>query len=198
MNPPAAWLWQNPKSILGSELQVRVGGSFVWPPQLKESEITRVVFVAGGVGINPLMSIVSSLATQKKEKGKLGFYIKFLYTTRYLRSDAHPSEILFLERLVSVFDVLGDEGRFELFLTSVQREREDTEIGMLSVAGKQLKVQRRRIHDTDLLDALGSVEERAGTVCYICGVPTMTDEFVEKAKNAKGIVERNVLFEKWW
>jgi NAD(P)H-flavin reductase len=157
-----------------------------------------VVFVAGGVGINPLMSIVSALAAQTKEKGKLGFHVKFLYTTRDFKPDASPSEILFLERLVSVFDTLGDEGQFELFFTSGQQEGDEIESRTISVAGKQLKVQTRRIHDTDLLDALGSVEERAGTVCYICGVPTMTDEFVEKARNAKGIDERNVLFEKWW
>lgn len=157
-----------------------------------------MVFIAGGVGINPLMSIVSSLATQKKERGKLGFHVKFLYTTRDLRPDASPSEILFLERLVSVFDALGGEGQFELFLTSGQRERAETEIATLSVAGKQLKVQRRRIYDTDLLDALGPVEERVGTVCYICGVPTMTDEFVENANHAKGMNEINVLSEKWW
>jgi ferredoxin-NADP reductase len=198
LNPPAAWLWQDPKTILGSDLQVRVGGSFVWPPSLQESEITRVVFVAGGVGINPLMSIVSSLAAQKKEKGKLAFHVKFLYTTRSFKLDANPSEILFLERLVSVFDILGHEGQFELFLTSGQLKGEKIESRTISVAGKQLKVQTSRIHDTDLLDALGPVEERAGTICYICGVPTMTDEFVETAKNAKGIDERNVLFEKWW
>ncbi len=157
-----------------------------------------MVFVAGGVGINPLMSIVSSLASQKKEKGKLGFHVKFLYTTKDLKRDASPSEILFLERLVSVFDVLGDERQLELFLTSGQQEGEKIESRTLSVTGKQLKVQRRRIYDTDLLEALGPVEERVRTVCYICGVPSMTDEFVEKARNAKGINERNVLFEKWW
>lgn len=157
-----------------------------------------MVFVAGGVGINPLMSTVSSLSTQKKERGKLGFHVKFLYTTRELKPDVSSSEILFLERLVSVFDTLGDEGQFELFLTSGQQEGDEIESRTISVAGKQLKVQTRRIHDTDLLDALGPVEERAGTVWYICGVPSMTDEFVENARNAKGIDERNVLFEKWW
>jgi predicted ferric reductase len=157
-----------------------------------------VVFVAGGVGINPLMSIVSSLAAQKKEKGKLAFHVKFLYTTRSFKLDANPSEILFLERLVSVFDTLGDEGQFELFLTSGQQEGDKIESRTISVSGKQIKVQTRRIHDTDLLGALGPIEERAGTVCYICGVPTMTDEFVEKAKHTKGIDVRNVLSEKWW
>jgi hypothetical protein len=52
-NPPAAWLWRPEPQIIGAELKVRVGGSFVWPPQppLAVENIRKVVFVAGGVGI---------------------------------------------------------------------------------------------------------------------------------------------------
>ena len=51
-NPPAAWLWQPAEEIIGKELAVRVGGSFVWPPPgLNPTVVTRVVFIAGGVGI---------------------------------------------------------------------------------------------------------------------------------------------------
>lgn len=68
-NPPAAWLWQESGSgsgdgegqgngLLGRELQIRVGGSFVWPPPgVNVRALRRVVFVAGGVGVNPLMSM---------------------------------------------------------------------------------------------------------------------------------------------
>lgn len=51
-NPPAAWLWRPEDEILNSVLQVRVGGSFVWPPPgVDLKTIKRVVLVAGGVGI---------------------------------------------------------------------------------------------------------------------------------------------------
>ncbi len=51
-NPPAAWLWQPEKDILGSRLLVRVGGSFVWPPPKADvKSIKKAVFLAGGVGI---------------------------------------------------------------------------------------------------------------------------------------------------
>lgn len=51
-NPSAAWLWQPSYAILNSELMVRVGGSFVWPPpHVDERDIKKVLFVAGGVGI---------------------------------------------------------------------------------------------------------------------------------------------------
>jgi hypothetical protein len=61
-NPPAAWLWQLKDSIIGKELLVRVGGSFVWPPPgMNEQNIKKAVFIAGGVGIKyvppPMISI---------------------------------------------------------------------------------------------------------------------------------------------
>ena len=57
---------------------------------------------------------------------------------------------------------------------------------------------KRRIQEEDLLETLGPAEERGSTVCYICGVPTMTDQFIDQARKAEGMLEENVLFEKWW
>lgn len=51
-NPAAAWLWRPEDEIVGKELSVRVGGSFVWPPPgVGVEAIKKIVFVAGGVGI---------------------------------------------------------------------------------------------------------------------------------------------------
>lgn len=51
-NPPAAWLWKPKEEIIGKEINIRVGGSFVWPPSgIDTCTIKNVVFIAGGVGI---------------------------------------------------------------------------------------------------------------------------------------------------
>lgn len=51
-NPPAQWLLRPSEEILGTQLAVRVGGSFTWPPQgLDTQKIERLVLIAGGVGI---------------------------------------------------------------------------------------------------------------------------------------------------
>lgn len=51
-NPPAAWLWRPKEEILGKEINIRVGGSFVWPPTgVDVHKVRNVVFIAGGVGI---------------------------------------------------------------------------------------------------------------------------------------------------
>lgn len=56
-SPPAAWLWRPKEEILGKQLSIRVGGSFVWPPSgVDLGQITNIVFVAGGVGIKYVCS----------------------------------------------------------------------------------------------------------------------------------------------
>lgn len=51
-NPASAWLWRPKEEILGKQLSIRIGGSFVWPPSaMRLEEVRNVVFVAGGVGI---------------------------------------------------------------------------------------------------------------------------------------------------
>ena len=43
---------------------MRVGGGFVWPPPgINVRSLRRVVFVAGGLGVNPLVSMLCSLAS---------------------------------------------------------------------------------------------------------------------------------------
>lgn len=59
-NAPAAWLWRPESEILGSEVEVRVGGSFVWPPPqpaIAVQEVGKAVFIAGGVGIKSVVCL---------------------------------------------------------------------------------------------------------------------------------------------
>jgi len=198
-NPPAAWIWRPSSEILGSELQIRVGGSFVWPPCYYGSEgIRRVVFIAGGVGINPLMSMLSHIA----ETGDTNsFDIKFLYSVRDPGSPRKTDEILFLNRLHESIKKLGTKGQLSLYLTSSRDD--ETKAGEVILSSRdqpdgRLKFERRRITEEDLLGAIGPIEERKDTVCYICGVPTMTDVLVKKVQNAEGTDPRHVLYERWW
>ncbi|KAK4694762.1 hypothetical protein P7C71_g2871, partial [Lecanoromycetidae sp. Uapishka_2] len=124
-NPPAAWLWQASSKILGSDLAIRAGGSFVWPPPgIDPASVDKVVFIAGGVGINAME-----------------------WNKNYIPD----------------FDV-----------------------------------EFRRFKERDLELALGPVDERKGTVAYVCGPPAMTDWAVGVLRGAEGMAEKRVLCEKWW
>ncbi|KAK7967816.1 oxidoreductase-like protein [Apiospora aurea] len=229
-NPPAAWLWQEKEkdtavgaadaatkeTIIGRELQVRVGGSFVWPPPgINVRTLRRVVFVAGGVGINPLIAMVSSLVPP------LSFEVKFLYSVKDPLNSAltlgsaesgvsgeeskgqrDASKILFLDRLAKTFgsgEDGKDKGELKLFLTGGGGQGDEK--GAIEV-GDTSKVPfvRRRIDISDVEEAVGGPAERRFAVVYVCGVPDMTDMFVEKlrSKDGLGMEPHRVLCEKWW
>ena len=173
---------------------IRVGGSFVWPPRFYgEGQLKKVVFVAGGVGINPFMSMLSSI----KEGARRGFKVEVLYSLRDPGTKRVVEEMLFVERIKEALQELESPPRSEeslkLFLTRGTEER-----GMLDVHGLGVNFEGRRMDESDLLNALGPVEERIGTVVYICGPPAMTDGLVRAAKKADGMDHRHVLCEKWW
>lgn len=183
-------------SILNSTLNIRVGGSFVWPPpSLSTFEVKglkKVVFVAGGVGINPLISILSHLREMKTKSIEVPREFIFVYSIKDLGSVEKNTKILFLERVVQNLEVLG--GTFKLFLTG----GDGMGAGTIEVGGRMIEPQRRRVGREDIISILGPVEDRRNTACYVCGVPSMTDEFVNLLQKADGMDERNVLFERWW
>ena len=197
---------------------VRVGGSFVFPPPTfsfpsatEGRELRRVVFIAGGVGVNPLVSMLSFIceeAGRKAEEGEgvegKGLKVKFLYSTKV------PPEggILFLDRLKKVFKtgLLGMGSRLKVFLTAsasaslgIDRKGEETSWGGIEGQEKGIvEIKKRRIEEKDLEDAIGKKGDREGTIVYICGVPGMTDGFVERVAGMEGMSRERVFGERWW
>ncbi|GAB7332379.1 hypothetical protein MBLNU13_g04198t1 [Cladosporium sp. NU13] len=119
-NPPARYFHRPIDSILDMPLAVRVGGSFTYPPPvlpIPTKNITRLVLIAGGVGINPLISILSHLIqlrpSQRPEE------IHFLYGTKTLQSEPDPQSILFLPRLMDLVSAAAEpvDVTLSLFLT---------------------------------------------------------------------------------
>jgi ferredoxin-NADP reductase len=190
-NPHAVFLSRPAPSILGTELRVRVGGSFVWPPILPPTGLRRAVFVAGGIGINPLISMLSHISNLPGD-----FAVKILYSARDPGPGRAVREVLFLARMLAVVERLGDYDALELYLTPGGEGREGTAV--LGGEGGELVYRGRRIRGGDVERALGPVGEREGTVVYVCGVPGMTEKLVRRAKKAEGMDERHVLYEKWW
>ncbi|TGO82435.1 hypothetical protein BPOR_0832g00050 [Botrytis porri] len=235
-----AWLFQPSSEILGKEVAVRIGGSFTWPPCLsvkKESEGcqkkrvengNRVVFIAGGMGINPLMSMISCIHAElgdnerrgegKKVEGKEvddeiegnveeescdNLEVKFLYSTKVPVSI--PAENERKE---------GDTEEAILFLDRLQeifKKREEWDLQLFATgsshdtikllktnAKSNMESHHRRMSNLDIDLALGTMAEKSQTIVYICGPPTMTDSMVSYVRNLPGIDPLRVLCEKWW
>ncbi len=207
-NPPAAFFWRRQSDILDTPLQVRVGGRFVYPPpDLSENEaqeIKRVVFVAGGVGINPIMSMLEHLHLGSHLKPSRIRSLRLLYGTRARSGEA----ILFYERIVGILEkyrnskigpAAADHNyRTTLYLTGGNHWSPCEVSGYETLDTNHIDHKYRRITPTDLLEALGPVAGRKGTLAYVCGPPKMTDDSVEILSRADGMDSRRVICEKWW
>jgi NAD(P)H-flavin reductase len=172
---------------------VRVGGSFTWPPTLLDPNgIHRLVLIAAGVGINPLISIFSHLIRGHSRPKE----IHFIYGTK-TDSDLDPQRILFLPRLMDLVAAESDSNvTMRLFLTGTGSE-EPIEHGKLPN-----QTFPRRMSQSDLVRAIDGYgpenHDRSSTVCYVCGPARMTDETVAFLKQQKGMSQDRVLCEKWW
>lgn len=193
-NPAAIYLWRPVLQILGKTLRVRVGGSFVIPPPGKTLQALppRVVFVAGGVGINPLMSMLSFIA----ERG-LDVDVKVLYASKVPSGGLR--DVLFLPRMAGLFGEGKLRGDLEVFATGEEAQSGIEGQGVFGDAAAAVEVNARRLHRHDLERAIGR-EERESTLVYVCGPQAMTDELVDVLTSTTGVGlrEDQVLVERWW
>jgi ferredoxin-NADP reductase len=182
-----------------------VGGAFVYPPSsytLEEaSTIDRTVFIAGGVGINPIISMLSAMALRAPGwVGGMVRNVRVLYATRRINEE----DVLFEDRLSSMAEKYraGHAGdkltevnfEFTLFETSGKSGRSEEN----RRKGTAMKREYRRISNDDLSVALGPKGGRANTLVYVCGPPDWTDECVKFLQQSPGMDEKRVLCEKWW
>ncbi|KAI0407524.1 hypothetical protein F4802DRAFT_26774 [Xylaria palmicola] len=219
-SPSAAWLWRAPASALvGAELRVRVGGGFVWPPPgVNVHALRRVVFVAGGMGVNPLVSMLGALAASPPaSRGHLD--VRFLYSLRDPVAGAGARaarHMLFLERIARALGPDGVRGRLEVFLTGGEAgPAPGSGLGsggdVITWDGDggdgtteaSIPFHPRRCTVDDVARAVGDTSaERRFAVVYVCGVPAMTDEFVARltdgGRDGLGMEPHRVLCEKWW
>ncbi|KAI0969854.1 hypothetical protein F4678DRAFT_157126 [Xylaria arbuscula] len=180
-NPPAAWLWQNAVNesgsesggIIGKDIRVRVGGTFVWPPPgINVRTLRRVVFVAGGVGVNPLVSMLCSLASassapKTSTTGAGDLEVRFIYSAKDPGVDSsskgkrgagnvrNARNVLFLERIARVFRRGLVKGRLELFLTggadagTTDTTKDTTEAGTEEGEGQNAETGLKSHEDGD-------------------------------------------------
>jgi hypothetical protein len=156
---------------------------------------------------SPLISILSHLTEPKpnmtvplpETSPSHPLSIDFLYTTRLPSNktqlqqlESSLQQILFLPRLRNIAQRLTNANHpsninlsLNLFLTNAPSQA--TKV----LDSNIIRVHNRRINKDDLSRAIS-----ADTVCYICGPPPMTDEFVQYLEPVVG--KERVLYEKWW
>ena len=193
-NAPAAYLWRSEAELLNTELHIRVGGNFVWPPPgIAPESRKRVLFIAGGVGVNPLISILAHI----NATGVPLDSVTLLYGTKSNTPDC--SDVLFLPRIAKIAS--GCSSSIKQMQTRIFATKQDpTGDGPVASSEGQIpQIIPRRMSRDDIELALGEDHAlRQSTVVYICGPQAMTDEFVETVQSFPGLKAENVLYEKWW
>ncbi|KAK3720159.1 hypothetical protein LTR37_003983 [Vermiconidia calcicola] len=138
----------------------------------------------------PILTTRSRSATRPRE-------IHFIYGTK-ATSELERQQILFLPRLMDLISASADpKVTLSLFLTGTG------EGGRIENGKLPNRTFARRITTTDVVEALdgydvGAKSARSRTVCYVCGPPAMTDEFVDSLSQQPGMARERVLCEKWW
>ena len=141
-HPVTNWVHQDAR--MGDEVEIRLGGEFFYTPDEAES----VVLVAGGIGLTPLMSIVSAVDELASDTRLTLVY-----------SASTPQELLFRQELESI---AGHNERIRCVFT-VTQSPPGTWSG-----------HKGRI-DSDLLQAV-SVD--LGALFFVCGPPDMIRDMV--------------------
>jgi hypothetical protein len=90
-----------------------------------------------------------------------------------------------------------------MYITNLHAASEDGRVGLPDDVFRDMELHSCRISSTDLRTAVwdDDPEVRANTVCYVCGPPLMTDEFVvllQSLLEDEGSGPRRVFYEKWW
>ena len=163
-------------SYIDNYLQLRFGGDFYYPfEDLKERH--SLLLLAGGVGINPLLSIFrhsGELLSAGDSSGPRR--VSLLYTA------ATAEELLFKE------EISEQCSKRETFTSQFFVTREKT--------GSE-EYTHRRMTKSDLENVLCDKEDTERKICFICGPPKM----VEQVKNwliELNVSAENIRYELWW
>lgn len=141
--------------------------------------------------------------------GKLGGMPKrirvYYISRRRIDKQGEPEEILFEKRLEAIARkwVKKEEVDFgyTLFETSGSGSAAKDKASEEQAEDERstyMTVLKRRMNYSDLAKETEPSERAQNTLVYVCGLPSMTDDFVEVIRKAPGFDEKRVLCEKWW
>lgn len=197
-NPPAAYFWSLPLSgekveptpaaapteagTPAGEVTVQVGGQFHFPPvnfRRLGQRVRKVTLIAGGVGINPLLSILGAL-----RDSNVALDVELLYGVR------SPAEALFLDEIRAIGRDLQATFRSTLFVSKPS----DTAATADGTDARE-KIIPRRMDESDLKATIEP--EAEGNLYYICGPAQMTD-WAQDTLLKLGVPKDFCQTERWW
>ncbi|RHZ69747.1 hypothetical protein Glove_279g13 [Diversispora epigaea] len=208
-HPPAKWFHEIAR--IGDMVQVRVGGNFVWNEEIEYQQgIERIIFIAGGVGINPLMSMLESILKKNEKEYDIDEIKNYvddnnnhhemtIRKIRLLYSAKSFDELLFYDRIENLRKKSSNILECKYFLTRDYRSPSSSSSPPSDIisAGKKFYYQKRI--DQEILNKIIEIEQNNLTKlkCFVCGPPEMEDDIIKWWKEV-GVDEKRISYEKWW
>ncbi|XP_030268122.1 oxidoreductase NAD-binding domain-containing protein 1 isoform X2 [Sparus aurata] len=180
-HPPAHWV--HTACTVGSRVAMRVGGDFFFDP-LPSDPTMDLLLVAGGVGINPLYSILlhaTDLLHRSQASGGRDYNIG---SAHLCYSAKNTQELLFKSPIIEACQEFPDKLSCDLHIT---QQSTDVEPHL------QPFVSCGRITEEELRAHV----DPQRTLCFLCGPPPMI-EAISKTLMDMGLAKDRILFEKWW
>ncbi|KAE8282150.1 Oxidoreductase NAD-binding domain-containing protein 1 [Larimichthys crocea] len=180
-HPPAHWV--HTTCTVGSEVAMRVGGDFFFDPSPSDPSVD-LLLVAGGVGINPLYSILlhtSDLLHINRASGGRDYNIG---SAHLCYSAKNTQELLFKNSITEVCREFPDKFSCDFYVTQPST---DVDLNL------QPFLSRGRITEEELRARV----DPQRTLCFLCGPPPMI-EAISKTLMDFGLPKDRILFEKWW
>lgn len=162
----------------------------MYPPGADFEDVKRVVLVGGGVGVNPLVSMMGEMADRRDD-----LEVDVLYGSKL--PGGTLQEVLFLDRIAQMFRGGRLRGSVNVFLT----ETGDSTLGEIPewLQSPSIALRKGRMSVQQVKNAIGKGDSNE-TIVYICGPPAMTDGLAAAvSQQDDGVIEaRRVMTEKWW
>jgi len=202
-------IWVHDTSRVGSNVEIRVGGSCTLLPastfSSKEHHQQRTatrptVFLAGGIGIVPILSmyrarwLAAAAATTRSTTATISESCAASASATSLFYAAKTrEELVFADEVASLADCYGNKRRGDrLVLALTQQENWDQD--------DNLDAERESVVEKgigrQLMRSFLSTQS-VHSIFYLCGPPVMIDDAVEILKG-RGVPEAHLKYEKWW
>ncbi|XP_072303888.1 oxidoreductase NAD-binding domain-containing protein 1 isoform X2 [Eucyclogobius newberryi] len=173
-HPPAHWV--HTQCTTGSKVALRVGGDFFFDPAPSDPTLD-LLLVGGGVGINPLYSILLHAADRLKLNQANISSAHICYSAK------KSQDLLFKSSIVEKCE------EFPNFSCDFHVTQQSSEV--------EPRLQPFTSRGRITADHLQAHVHPQSTLCYLCGPPPMT-EALSSTLRELGLPKDRILFEKWW
>ncbi|XP_072029812.1 oxidoreductase NAD-binding domain-containing protein 1-like isoform X2 [Amphiura filiformis] len=177
--PPT--LWVHEKCKVGDKVGIRVGGDqIIYDPQPGDPK-TDILLLAGGIGINPLVSIIQHVAHLHDNKVCDTGKVQMLYSASSIK------ELIFKQTIADICQRIPDVN-CQFFVTKENIDEQDQSTSNSIIS--------HRIDGSTLEGALKNLDITS-VRCYICGPPPMIAS-METYLQELGVKKEQFHCEKWW